>query len=126
MWPRAHLKRDSFLGTARPCICGARSLGGAQMSARETKKQHTEEKAVRKLTAAELAAIDKFLVRLEAKPSARFRVSKDGSNWQIGFDHPDQLVGRALVMDALASADGGLSRRRYVPTRQRKCARSGH
>jgi len=75
------------------------------MSARETKKQHTEEKAVRKLTAAELAAIDKFLVRLEAKPSARFRVSKDGSNWQIGFDHPDQLVGRALVMDALASAD---------------------
>jgi hypothetical protein len=75
------------------------------MAARETKKQHTEEKAVRKLTAAELTAIDKFLVRLEAKPSGRFRVSKDGSNWQIGFDHPDQLVGRALVMDALASAD---------------------
>jgi hypothetical protein len=24
---------------------------------------------------------------------------------QIGFDHPDQLVGRALVMDALASGD---------------------
>jgi hypothetical protein len=75
------------------------------MSPEETKKQHTEEKAVRKLTAAELAAIDKVLVRLQAKPSGRFRVSKDGSNWQIGFDHPDQLVGRALVMDSLASAD---------------------
>jgi hypothetical protein len=71
------------------------------MSARETKKQHTEEKAVRKLTAAELAAIAKCIARLQ-EPSGRFRVSKDG---QIGFDHPDQLVGRALVMDALASAD---------------------
>jgi hypothetical protein len=75
------------------------------MAARETKKQHTEEKAVRKLTAAELAAMKKYLARLEAKPSGRFRASKDGSNWQIGFDHPDQLVGRALVMDAFASAD---------------------
>jgi hypothetical protein len=63
-----------------------------------TEKQHTEEKAVRKLTTAELAAIDKFLVRLQAKPSGRFKVSKDGSNWRIGFDHLDQLVGHALVM----------------------------
>jgi hypothetical protein len=77
------------------------------MAARETKKQHTEEEAVRKLKlrAAELTAIDKCLARLE-EPSRRFRVSKHGSNWQIGFDHPDQLVGRALVMDALGSADG--------------------
>jgi hypothetical protein len=57
------------------------------------------------VTAADVTAIKKYLARLEAKPSGRFRVSKDGSNWQIGFDHPDQLVGRALVMDALASAD---------------------
>lgn len=80
------------------------------MSARETKKQHTEkqhteQKAVRKLTAAELAAMKKYLARLEAKPSGRFRASKDGSNWRIGVDHPDQQIGRALVMDALASAD---------------------
>jgi hypothetical protein len=74
------------------------------MAARETKKQHTEEKAVRKLTTAELAAMDKCIARLQ-EPSGRFRLSKDGSNWRIGFDHPDQLVGRALVMDALASAD---------------------
>ena len=75
------------------------------MAARETKKQHTEEKAVHKVTAVERTAMKNYLARLEAKPSGRFRVSKDGSNWQIGFDHPDQLVGRALVMDALASAD---------------------
>ena len=99
-------KERQPLGTVRPCVCGARSLGDAQMAARETKKQHTEEKAVRKLKlrAAELTAIDKCLARLE-EPSRRFRVSKHGSNWQIGFDHPDQLVGRALVMDALGSAD---------------------
>ena len=75
------------------------------MAARETKEQHTEEKAVHKMTAAELTAMKKYLARLEAKPSGRFRVSKNGSNSQIGFDHPDQLVGRTLVMDALASAD---------------------
>ena len=74
------------------------------MAARETKKQHTEEKAVRKLTTAELAAMDKCIARLQ-EPSGRFRLSKDGSNWRIGFDHPDQLVGRALVMDAFATAD---------------------
>ena len=76
------------------------------MSARETKKQqHTEEKAVHKVTPADLTALKKHLARLEAKPSGRFKVSKHGSNLQIGFDHPHQLVGRALVMDALASAD---------------------
>jgi len=75
------------------------------MAARETKKQHTEEKAVHKVTAVERTAMKNYLARLQAKPSGRFRVSKDGSSWQIGFDHPDQLVGRALVMDALASAD---------------------
>ena len=75
------------------------------MAAREPKKHDTEEKAVRKLTAAELTAAKKYLARLEAKPSGRFKVSKHGSNLQIGFDHPHQLVGRALVMDALASAD---------------------
>jgi hypothetical protein len=76
------------------------------MAARETKKQHTKEKAVHEMTAAESTAIDKCLARLKAKPSGRFRVSKDASGCQIGFDHPDQLIGRALVMDALASADG--------------------
>src|SRR5262249_45177457 len=75
------------------------------MSAREMKKQHTEEKVVHKMTAAERTAIERHFARREAKPSVRLKVSRNGSDLQIGFDHPDRLVDRALVMDALASAD---------------------
>ena len=76
------------------------------MSARET-KQHTEEKAVHKMTAAECTALKRHLARhkAKAKPSVRFKVSKNGSVPQIEFDHPDKLVGGALLMDALATAD---------------------
>src|SRR5215831_1568957 len=77
------------------------------MASRETKKQQTEEKAVHKMTAAERAAIEKYLARhkAKAKPSVRFKVSKNGSVPQIEFDHPDKLIGSALLMDALATAD---------------------
>jgi len=80
------------------------------MSARETKKQHTkkqhtEEKAVHKVTAAERTAVDRHFARREAKPSVRLKVSKNGSAAQIGVDHPDEQIGLALVMEALASAD---------------------
>ena len=70
-------------------------------AAGETKKQQTEEKAVHKMTAAERAAIERHFARCEATPSIRCKVSRNGSDLQIGFDHPDRLVGRALVMDAL-------------------------
>src|SRR5262249_24053554 len=72
----------------------------------ETKKQQTEEKPVHKVTAAERAAIKNYLARLQAKPSVRFKVSKNGSVPQIEFDHPDKLIGSALLMDVLAMADG--------------------
>ena len=75
------------------------------MSARETKKQHTEEKAVYEMTAAERTAIERHFARREAKPSVRLKVSRNGSDLQIGFDHPDEQIGRALVMEALAAAD---------------------
>jgi hypothetical protein len=58
-----------------------------------------------KVTAAERAAIQKYLARDAAKPSVGFKISKKGSELQIGFDHPDELIGQALVMDVLASAD---------------------
>ena len=82
MWLQAHLKRE-LLGTAQPRICGARSLGDAQMAARETKKQHTEEKAVYEMTAAERTAIERHFARREAKPSVRLKVSRNGSDLQI-------------------------------------------
>src|SRR6516165_11298475 len=78
--------------------------GDAQMPERE-KKQHNKEKAVHKVTVAERAAVDRHFARREAKPSVRLKVSKNGSDPQIGFDHPDERIGRALVMEALASAD---------------------
>src|SRR6516165_839398 len=78
--------------------------GDAQMPERE-KKQHNKEKAVHKVTVAERAAVDRHFARREAKPSVRLKVSKNGSDPQIGFDHPDTQIGRALVMEALASAD---------------------
>jgi hypothetical protein len=80
------------------------------MAARQTKqhnkeKQHTQEKAVGKVTAAERTAINKYLARRAAKPSVRYKVSKNRSDAQIRVDHPDEVVGQLLVMDALASAD---------------------
>ena len=74
------------------------------MAARQT-KQHNKEKAVRKVTAAERAAIQKYLARVAAKPSVRFKVSKNGSDPEIGIDHPDELVGEVLLCGILASAD---------------------
>ena len=74
------------------------------MAARET-KQHNKEKAVDKVTAAERAAIQKYLARVAAKPSVRFKVSKNGSDPEIGIDYPDELVGQTLIMEVLASAD---------------------
>jgi len=62
-------------------------------------------KAVPKVTAAERSAIGKHIARLEAKQSVRLKVSKNGSDPQISLDHPDKLIGRALLMEALASAD---------------------
>jgi hypothetical protein len=79
------------------------------MAARETKRHNKEnkEKAVPKVTAAERTAVDKHFARREAKPSVRLKVSKNGGDPEIEFDHPDVRIGQALVMEALASADWG-------------------
>jgi hypothetical protein len=80
------------------------------MTARQTKqhtkeKQHTEEKAVREVTAAERTALGKYLARTAGKQSVRYKVFNNGSDAQIRLNHPDGLVGRALLMDALGTAD---------------------
>jgi hypothetical protein len=74
------------------------------MKKRKT-KQHTEEKAVHKVTAAERTAIEKYRARTAAKQPIRYKVFNNGSDVQIRLDHPDALVGRAVLMDALGSAD---------------------
>jgi len=74
------------------------------MAARE-KKQHNKDKDLPEVTAAERTAMEKYLARRVSKPSVRFMVSKNGSDLQVGLDHPNKPVGHALLMEALASAD---------------------
>ena len=74
-------------------IWDGRSLGDAQMAAKE-KKQHTNDKAVPQMTAAERTAIEKYLAKSTARPRVRFKVSKNGSDEQLELDQ-----------DALGSAD---------------------
>jgi hypothetical protein len=69
------------------------------------KKQHNKENAVHEVTPAERTAVDRHFARREAKPQVRLKLSKNGSDPHIEFDHPDQKIGQALVMEALASAD---------------------
>jgi len=78
------------------------------MAASETNQHNKEnkEKAVYEVTAAECTALEKYLARAKAKPSVRFKVSKNGSVPEIEFDHPDKLVASALLMNAIATADG--------------------
>jgi hypothetical protein len=85
------------------------------MPGRETKQQHkkenrenkenkeNKEKAAREVTAAERTAIEKYLARTAAKQPIRYKVVNNGSD--ITLNHPDPLVGRALLMNALGSAD---------------------
>jgi hypothetical protein len=103
-WIRCEFKPISRGTRLKYRFCDARSLGDAQMARRPT-KQPNNEKAVCKVTAAERSAIGKHIARLKAKSSVRLKVSKNGSDPQISLDHPDELIGRALLMEALASAD---------------------
>ena len=57
------------------------------------------------MTAAESAAIQKYFARQAAKPSVRFKVSKNGSDPEIGIDYPNELVGQVLVKGILALAE---------------------
>ena len=94
------------------------------MATRPT-KQHKNEKAVRKVTAAERSALGKICARLEAKSSVRLKVSKNGSDWHISLDHPDELIGRALLEEAFASADDDFLNG-IVSQLAKLWARSGH
>src|ERR1700730_7409809 len=77
--------------------------------ARGDKRQNGEkqqsEKAVRKVTAAECAALQRRVERNAGRPPIRFKVSKNNSGCEVGVDHADEIVGHILYMDALGSAD---------------------
>jgi hypothetical protein len=55
-------------------------------------------------TSQELTAIKKFVAQNAAKPAPRLKVLNEKAT-AISLDHPDQLAGQALLMDALGTAD---------------------
>jgi hypothetical protein len=57
-----------------------------------------------KLTSQERTAIDKFLARNAANPAPRLKVLKEKVP-TIAPDHPDDLAGQMLLMDALGTGD---------------------
>jgi hypothetical protein len=72
------------------------------------KKQDGEkhsEKAVRKVTAAERAAIQRRVERNAGRPPIRFKVSQNEHGCEVGVDHADEVVGHLLYMDAIGSGD---------------------
>jgi hypothetical protein len=75
------------------------------MAAKEETKQHTEEKSIRELTAAERTAIDKYLARCAAKPFVRLKLSNKGSVTTVETDHPNKVVAQVNLSNALGSAD---------------------
>jgi hypothetical protein len=84
--------------------CGERSFGDTEMEKKEV-KQHTQEKAARRPTAAENAAFDKYLARREATSNVRLKVSANNGSVFVETDHPHKVVGRVLLSSALGSAD---------------------
>jgi hypothetical protein len=70
------------------------------MTAKKLKPSSVKQK--HELTSQERTAINKFLARNAAKPAPRFKKEKGAG---ISLDHSDDLVGQALLMDALGTAD---------------------
>ena len=68
------------------------------------KPEPNAEKTYDKMTSQERTAIDKFVARNAANPAPRLKVLK-GQVATISPDHPDDLVGKALLMDALGTGD---------------------
>jgi hypothetical protein len=57
-------------------------------------------------TPEERAALVAHLARMEQKPPApRIKLTQKGENFHTSTDHPMPLFGRALVMQALGTAD---------------------
>jgi len=57
-------------------------------------------------TAREQAALDKYKAKTAAEKSPRIKVSHDKKATAISLDHPDELIGCALLMEMLGTADG--------------------
>jgi hypothetical protein len=68
-------------------------------------KRHVNVKPKYEPTSREQAAIGSFLAQLDAKPAPRMKVVKGEKGLQLSPDHPVEIIGRALLMEALGAAD---------------------
>ena len=57
-------------------------------------------------TAREQAAVDKYEAQTAAEYTPRIKVSVDKKPTAISLDHPDELIGTALLTEALGTVDG--------------------
>ena len=73
------------------------------MTTKKLKPNSVEQK--HQLTSRELAAIRKLVAANEAKPAPRLKVVPTEKGMTIALAHPDNLVGDALLMDALGTVD---------------------
>jgi hypothetical protein len=81
--------------------------GGGEAEAEMTTKSANRRdglKANHRLTAQEQAAIDKYRARKAASPAPRLKVL-DEKIPRISPDHPDEVVGYLLLMEALGTVD---------------------
>ena len=71
----------------------------------DTTKKHSSAPPATARTAAERSAINKLVARHAASSPIRLKLVKDGGVLKLDVDHPDDVVGSALLMDALATGD---------------------
>ena len=57
-------------------------------------------------TAREQAVLDKYKAQTAAENTPRIKVSHDKKGTAISLDHPDGLIGYALLTEALGTVDG--------------------
>ena len=74
--------------------------------AKQKKRQTSSPKEAKyELTDRELPIVKKYVDRLGAKKSPRIKVEKINDVLALKFDHPDQLIGKALLSEALGGVD---------------------
>jgi hypothetical protein len=70
-----------------------------------TTKKHSSGAPGTAHTAAERSAVNKLVARDAASSLVRLKLVKDGGVLRLDVDYPDDVVGTALLMDALATGD---------------------
>jgi len=69
-------------------------------------KKHDSDAGKYQPTAREQAVLDKYKAQTAAENTPRIKVSHDKKGTAISLDHPDELIGPALLTEAIGTVDG--------------------